>query len=334
MNLAHCKKEPLDVKPVTAVVSQTVAAVNIKPVVTSAIVTKMETTAVSRPEMVLQAVPIITGLNLAQKDTTVQKISVKSIPVVDNLKSKLAVSILDFADMGRPEGQRETSKQLPSQHPATSKQQSTSLLNKTPLPQEKPREPTAREQSLTHLPSSVITTMVSLPSHSSSISTAWTQPAMTSPPKVVRSSAAVIPNTGHSAVLAASVANLGTAVLPNSFIALTSSSFRHLQPQQQQQQQQASVAEMRQQQQHQHPKPAADLASAIRRQQQHLQQAQSQQPVVSAPPSPQTILDSITSPRRYSVCGILNDSGSLLKLSKSTMPSSHPEYEGTSLLYM
>ena len=298
MNLAQCKQEPLDVKPVTAAVSQTVAAVNKKPVVTPAVVTKMETTAVSRPEMVLQAVPIITGLNLAKKDATVHKISVKSIPVLDNLKSKPAVTILDFADVGSLESQRETLKQLPSQHPATSKQQSTSLLNKTPSPQEKLREPTPREQALTHLPSSVITTAVSLPSHSSSISTAWTQPAMTSPPKVVRSSAAVIPN---SAVLAASVANLGTAGLPNSFIALTSSSFRHLQ-QQQQQQQQASVADMRQQQQHQHPKTAADLASAIRRQQQHLQQAQSQQPVASAPPaSPQTILDSITSPRRYSV---------------------------------
>ena len=297
MNLAQCKQEPLDVKPVTAAVSQTVAALNKKPVVTPAVVTKMETTAVSRPEMVLQAVPIITRLNLAQKDATVHKISVKSIPVLDNLKSKPAVTILDFADVGPLESQREALKQLPSQHPATSKQQSTSLLNKTPSPQEKLREPTPREQALTHLPSSVITTAVSLPSHSSSISTAWTQPAMTSPPKVVRSSAAVIPN---SAVLAASVANLKTAVLPNSFIALTSPSFRHLQ--QQQQQQQGSVADMRQQQQHQHPKPAPDLVSAIRRQQQHLQQAQSQQPVASAPPaSPQTILDSITSPRRYSV---------------------------------
>ncbi|XP_068718236.1 ubinuclein-1-like isoform X1 [Montipora capricornis] len=301
VNLAQSKQHSPDVKQVTPAASQTVASLTFKPVVTSAVATKMETTAVSRPELILQAVPIITGLNLSQKDS-VQKASVKSLPSLDNLKSKSAVTILDFADMISPEeGQGETSKQLLSQQPLGEKQQPASVLNKSPSSQEKPRDPLARDQPLTHLPSSVIATSISLPSEPSSISSAWTQAAMTSPPKITRSSAAIVASTGPSALLTAPAGNVGAVGLPNSFIALSSSSLRHIQQQQQQQQQ------------HQHQKGAADLLSAMRQQQQKAatdvvsammqqQQQQTKSTVASAPPpgSPQTILDSITSPRRSS----------------------------------
>ena len=265
------------INPMAAAATQAAAAALIhKPIVSTADVTKMESTAVSRPELKLQTVPVITGLNLPRKDTA-QKPSVKSPPMADSTKTKPAVTILDFADMISPEEQEEKSKLLHSQQPTPAKQQLASFLNKTPSsPKEKPRD-----QPLTHLPSSVATTTISLPVHSSTISPSRTQTAMTSPPKVIRSSSVVVPSTGQSPLLAASVGHIAAAGLQNNFIDLALS--------------------LRQQQQQQEQKSVADLVSTLRQQQQQQQQQQQHQPkstIASVPPAPpQTILD-ITSPRR------------------------------------
>ncbi|KAL9973844.1 hypothetical protein ACROYT_G020350 [Oculina patagonica] len=229
-----------------------------KPVVTTASVTKMESTAVSSrsgPELKLQTVPVITGLNLPQKDAAQKPPTVKMPSSSESLQSKPAVTILDFADMILPEGgQTETSKLLHSQQATPPKQQLASFLNKTPSsPKEKPRD-----QPLTHLPSAVVTTSISLPIQSSTISPARTQITMSSPPKIIRSSPVVVQSNSQSSLTAASVASLAAQALPNNFIDLAASSIRQ-QQQQQQQQQQTAVP---------HSSPS------------------------------QTILDSITSPRR------------------------------------
>lgn len=221
-----------DIKPTKAALS-TVIPVH-KPVATAASVTKMETTAVSRsgPEQKPHTVSVIAELNLAQKDTTQKPaIIVKSPPLSDSLQSKPAVTILDFADMMMPQGQTETSKLLHSQQATPPKQPLASFLNKTTSsPKEKPRD-----QLLTHLPSSVITTTtISLPIQSSTISPARTQITMSSPPKIIRSSPVVVQSTSHSGLMAASVGSLAAKGLPNNFIDLAASSLM--------QQQQAAVS--------------------------------------------------------------------------------------------
>lgn len=242
----------------TANVKPTVTVIHVqKPVATTASVTKMESTAVSSrsaPELKLKTVPVITGLNLVQKDATQKSATVKS-PSSESLPSKPAVTILDFADMILPDGgQTETSKLLHSQQATPPKPQLASFLNKTPSsPKDKPRD-----QPLTHLPSSVVTSSISLPIQSSTISPARTQITMSSPPKIIRSSPVVVQSTGQSGLMSASVGSLTAQGLPNNFIDLGASSMRQ-QQQQQQQKQQAAVS-------------------------------------LSSPS--QTILDSITSPRR------------------------------------
>lgn len=221
----------LDIKPTVAAPS-TVIPVH-KPVATAASVTKMESTAVSRsaPEQKPQTVSVIAELNLAQKDSAQKPaIIVKSPPLLDSLQSKPAVTILDFADM-MSQGQTETSKLLHSQQATPPKQPLASFLNKTTSsPKEKPRD-----QMLTHLPSSVITTTtISLPIQSSTISPARTQITMSSPPKVIRSSPIVVQSTSHSGLMAASVGSLAAKGLPNNFIDLAASSLM--------QQQQAAVS--------------------------------------------------------------------------------------------
>lgn len=219
-------------------------------VITTASVTKMESTVVSRsgPEQKLQAVPVITGLNLTQKDAAAQKPAVKSSPSVTekSLQSKPAVTILDFADMILPEGQAETSKLLLSQQAIPPKQPLPSFLNKTPSP---PKEKSRDQVPLTHLPSSVVTAAISLPNQSSTISPVRTFITMSSPPKIIRSSPVVVQSISQSGLMAASVGSLAAQGLTNNFI---------------------------------------DLAASMRQQQ--------QTPVSLA--SPQTMLDSITSPRR------------------------------------
>ena len=237
-----------DIKPTIAALA-TVIPVH-KPVATTASVTKMETTAVSRsgPEQKPQTVSVIAEVNVAQKDTAKKPATVKSPPSSDSLQSKPAVTILDFADMMMPQGQTEASKLLHSQQATPSKQPLASFLNKTTSsPKEKPRD-----QLLTHLPSSVITTTtISLPIQSSTISPARTQITMSSPPKIIRSSPVVVQSTSHSGLMAASVGSLATKGLPNNFIDLAASSLM-----------------------------------------------QQQQAVVSLATPSQTILDTITSPRR------------------------------------
>lgn len=225
------QSDRLDIKPTVAAPS-TVVPVH-KPVATAASVTKMESTAVSRsaPEQKPQTVSVIAELNLAQKDTAQKPaIIVKSPPLSDSLQSKPAVTILDFADM-MSQGQTETSKLLHSQQATPPKQPLASFLNKTTSsPKEKPRD-----QMLTHLPSSVITTTtISLPIQSSTISPARTQITMSSPPKVIRSSPIVVQSTSHSGLMAASVGSLAAKGLPNNFIDLAASSLM--------QQQQAAVS--------------------------------------------------------------------------------------------
>lgn len=225
------QSDRLDIKPTVAAPS-TVIPVH-KPVATAASVTKMESTAVSRsaPEQKPQTVSVIAELNLAQKDTAQKPaIIVKSPPLSDSLQSKPAVTILDFADM-MSQGQTETSKLLHSQQATPPKQPLASFLNKTTSsPKEKPRD-----QMLTHLPSSVITTTtISLPIQSSTISPARTQITMSSPPKVIRSSPIVVQSTSHSGLMAASVGSLAAKGLPNNFIDLAASSLM--------QQQQAAVS--------------------------------------------------------------------------------------------
>lgn len=220
-----------DIKPTIAALA-TVIPVH-KPVTTTASVTKMETTAVSRsgPEQKPQTVSVIAELNLAQKDTAQKSVTVKSPPLSDSLQSKPAVTILDFADMMMPQGQTEASKLLHSQQATPPKQPLASFLNKMPAsPKEKPRD-----QLLTHLPSSVITTTtISLPIQSSTISPARTQITMSSPPKIIRSSPVVVQSTSHSGLMAASVGSLAAKGLPNKFIDLAASSLM--------QQQQAAVS--------------------------------------------------------------------------------------------
>ena len=189
-----------------------------KPVVTTASVTKMESTVVSRSgaEQKIQVVPVIAGLNLSQKEP-----AVKSPPSSDSLQSKPAVTILDFADMILPEGQVDTSKLLHSQQTIPPKQQLASFLNKTPAsPKEKPRD-----QPLTHLPSSVVASTMSVPVQSSTISPARTQIAMSSPPKIIRSSPAIVQSSSASqpGLMAATVGSLAAQGLPNNFIDLASS---------------------------------------------------------------------------------------------------------------
>lgn len=225
------QSDRLDIKPTVAAPS-TVIPVH-KPVATAASVTKMESTAVSRsaPEQKPQTVSVIAELNLAQKDSAQKPaIIVKSPPLSDSLQSKPAVTILDFADM-MSQGQTETSKLLHSQQATPPKQPLASFLNKTTSsPKEKPRD-----QMLTHLPSSVITTTtISLPIQSSTISPARTQITMSSPPKVIRSSPIVVQSTSHSGLMAASVGSLAAKGLPNNFIDLAASSLM--------QQQQAAVS--------------------------------------------------------------------------------------------
>ena len=220
-----------DIKPTLAAMA-TVIPVQ-KPVTTTASVTKMETTSVSRPgpEQRPQTVSVISELNLGQKDTAQKSAMVKSPPLSDSLQSKSAVTILDFADMMMPQGQTEASKLLHSQQATPPKQPLASFLNKTTS---SPKE-TPRDQLLTHLPSSVITTTtISLPIQSSTISPARTQITMSSPPKIIRSSPIVVQSTGHSGLMAASVGNLTAKGLPNNFIDLATSSLM--------QQQQAAVS--------------------------------------------------------------------------------------------
>jgi len=224
-----------DIKPTIAALA-TVIPVH-KPVTTTASVTKMETTVVSRsgPEQKQQTVSVIAELNLAQKDTVQkQSATVKSPPSSDSVQSKPAVTILDFADMMMPQGQTDASKLLHSKQATPPKQPLASFLNKTTSsPKEKPRD-----QLLTHLPSSVITTTtISLPIQSSTISPARTQITMSSPPKIIRSSPIVVQSTSHSGLMAASVGSLAAKGLPNNFIDLAASSLM-----QQQQQQQAAVS--------------------------------------------------------------------------------------------
>lgn len=210
-----------DIKPSIAALA-TVIPVH-KPVATTASATKMETTAVGRsgPEQKPQTVSVIAGLNLAQKDTAQKPTTVKSPPLSDSLQSKPAVTILDFADMMMPQGQTEASKLLHSQQATPPKQPLASFLGKTTSsPKEKPRD-----QPLTHLPSSVITTTtISLPIQSSTISPARTQITMSSPPKIIRSSPIVVPSTSQSGLMAASVGSLAAKGLPNNFIDLAASS--------------------------------------------------------------------------------------------------------------
>lgn len=307
-----------NIKTAAPVIHSTVATSVPKPVVSTATATKMESTTVNRPELTLQIVPIITDLKLNKKDTASKSSSVNralgsdcvakkdnaSKPpnpslLLESPKSKTPVTILDFADMISPEGQADTSKLLHSQQSIPAKQQLASFLNKTPSPtKEKPKD-----QPLTHLPSSVVTTAVSHPALASTVSPARTQTALTSPPKVVRSSPVTIPSVNQSVLLAATVGNLTAAGLPNNFIDLASlrqqprpavdlaSSLR---------QQQKAAADLasslmqQQQQQQQQLKAAVDLASTLR------QQQQQQKAAVTAggtPPS-QAVLESITSPRR------------------------------------
>ena len=103
-----------DSKPTIAALSTAIPVH--KPVATAASVTKMETTAVSRsgPEQKPQTVSVIAELNLAQKDTAQKPaILVKSPPLSDNLQSKPAVTILDFADMMMPQGANRNIKTAP-----------------------------------------------------------------------------------------------------------------------------------------------------------------------------------------------------------------------------
>lgn len=226
------QSDRLDIKPTVAAPSTAIPVH--KPVATAASVTKMESTAVSRsaPEQKPQTVSVIAELNLAQKDSAQKPaIIVKSPPLLDSLQSKPPVTILDFADMMMSQGQTETSKLLHSQQATPPKQPLASFLNKTTSsPKEKPRD-----QMLTHLPSSVITTTtISLPIQSSTISPARTQITMSSPPKVIRSSPIVVQSTSHSGLMAASVGSLAAKGLPNNFIDLAASSLM--------QQQQAAVS--------------------------------------------------------------------------------------------
>lgn len=306
-----------NIKTAAPVIHSTVATSVPKPVVSTATATKMESTTVNRPELTLQIVPIITDLKLNKKDTASKSSSANrslgsdcvakkddaSKPpnpslLLESPKSKTPVTILDFADMISPEGQADTSKLLHSQQSIPAKQQLASFLNKTPSPtKEKPKD-----QPLTHLPSSVVTTAVSHPAQSSTVSPARTQTALTSPPKVVRSSPVTIPSVNQSVLLAATVGNLTAAGLPNNFIDLAS---LRQQPRpavdlasslMQQQKAAANLASslMQQQQQQQQLKAAVDLASTLR------QQQQQQKAAVTAggtPPS-QAVLESINSPRR------------------------------------
>ena len=130
-----------------------------KPVVTTASVTKMESTAVSRsgPEQKTQVALAVAGLNLPQES------AIKLPSSSDSLQSKPALTLLDFADMIHPEGQAVTTKPLQPPQTIPPKQQSGSFLTKTPAsPKEKPRD-----QPLTHLPSSVVTSTISVPVQSS-----------------------------------------------------------------------------------------------------------------------------------------------------------------------
>lgn len=298
-----------NIKTAAPVIHSTVATSVPKPVVSTATATKMESTTVNRPELTLQIVPIITDLKLNKKDTASKSSSANrslgsdcvakkddaskpSNPslLLESPKSKTPVTILDFADMISPEGQADTSKLLHSQQSIPAKQQLASFLNKTPSPtKEKPKD-----QPLTHLPSSVVTTAVSHPAQSSTVSPARTQTALTSPPKVVRSS---------PVLLAAAVGNLTAAGLPNNFIDLASLRQQprpavdlasSLMQQQKAAADLASTLMQQQQQQQQQLKAAVDLASTLR------QQQQQQKAAVTAggtPPS-QAVLESISSPRR------------------------------------
>ena len=309
-----------NIKTAAPVIHSTVATSVPKPVVSTATATKMESTTVNRPELTLQIVPIITDLKLNKKDTASKSSSAnrslgsdcvakKDNPskppnpslLLESPKSKTPVTILDFADMISPEGQGDTSKLLHSQQSIPAKQQLASFLTKTPSPtKEKPKD-----QPLTHLPSSVVTTAVSHPAQSSTVSPARTQTALTSPPKVVRSSPVTIPSVNQSVLLAATVGNLTAAGLPNNFIDLVS---LRQQPRpavdvaslMQQQKAAADLAsslmqhQQQQQQQQQQLKAAVDVASTFRQQQQQQKAAVT----VSGTPPSQTILESIPSPRR------------------------------------
>lgn len=284
-----------NIKTAAPMIHSTVAASVPKPVVSTATATKMESTTVNRPELTLQIVPIITDLKLNKKDNASKPPNPSLL--LESPKSKTPVTILDFADMISPEGQADTSKLLHSQQSIPGKQQLASFINKTPSPtKEKPKD-----QPLAHLPSSVVTTAVSHPAQSSTVSPARTQTALTSPPKVIRSSPVTIPNVNQSVLLAATVGNLTATGLPNNFIDLAS---LRQQPRpavdlasslMQQQKAAADLASsLMQQQQQQQLKAAVDMASTLR------QQQQQQKAVATAggtPPS-QTILESITSPRR------------------------------------
>ena len=189
-----------------------------KPVVTTASATKMESTAVSRsgPEQKTQVALAVAGLNLPQKESAIKLPSSS-----DSLQSKPALTLLDFADMIHPEGQAVTTKPLQPPQTIPPKQQSGSFLTKTPAsPKEKPRD-----QPLTHLPSSVVTSTISVPVQSSTISPARTQIAMSSPPKIIRSSPVVVQSSSvsQSGLIASTVGGLAAQGLPNNFIDLASS---------------------------------------------------------------------------------------------------------------
>lgn len=139
----------------------------------------------------------------------------------DNLQSKPALTILDFADMILPGGQAVATKSLQLPQTVPPKQQLGSFLNKTPAsPKEKPRD-----QPLSHMPSSVVTSTISVPVQSSTISPARTQITMSSPPKIIRSSPAIVQSssTSQQGLMAATVGGLAAQGLQNSFIDLASS---------------------------------------------------------------------------------------------------------------
>lgn len=201
------------------VVAPTSAITVQKPIVTTASVTKMESTAVSRagPEQKTQSAPTMAGLNLPQKEPAMKSPSLSS----DNLQSKPALTILDFADMILPGGQAVATKPLQLPQTVPPKQQLGSFLNKTSAsPKEKPRD-----QPLSHMPSSVVTSTISVPVQSSTISPARTQITMSSPPKIIRSSPAIVQSssTSQQGLMAATVGGLATQGLQNSFIDLASS---------------------------------------------------------------------------------------------------------------
>lgn len=293
-----------NIKTAAPVIHSTVATSVPKPVVSTATATKMESTTVNRPELTLQIVPIITDLKLNKKDTASKSSSANRslgsdcVAKKDNASKPPNPSLLLESPKSKTPVTADTSKLLHSQQSIPPKQQLASFLNKTPSPtKEKPKD-----QPLTHLPSSVVTTAVSHAAQSSTVSPARTQTALTSPPKVVRSSPVTIPSVNQSVLLAATVGNLTAAGLPNNFIDLAS---LRQQPRpavdlasslMQQQKAAADLASslMQQQQQQQQLKAAVDLASTLR------QQQQQQKAAVTAggtPPS-QAVLESITSPRR------------------------------------